>query len=83
MLMPNRQLTPEAMADRHEEERAMTKVTLELSMSLDGYVTSPGVSPEAPMDRGGEALHDWMFEGRSAAEIQTSRPTTSAASARY
>jgi hypothetical protein len=35
----------------------MTKVMVELSMSLDGYVTGPDVSPEEPMDRGGEALH--------------------------
>ncbi|MGH2825624.1 MAG: hypothetical protein ACRDKF_01480 [Actinomycetota bacterium] len=41
-----------------------------MSMSLDGYVTGPDVSPEAPMGSGGEALHEWMFEGRSAAEIQ-------------
>ena len=39
-------------------------------MSLDGYVTGPDVSSEAPMGSGGEALHEWMFEGRSAAEIQ-------------
>ena len=39
-------------------------------MSLDGYITGPDVSPDAPMGRGGEALHDWMFEGRSAAESE-------------
>jgi dihydrofolate reductase len=50
----------------NEEETAMTKVILELSMSLDGYVTGPDVGPEWPMGRGGESLHDWMFEGRSA-----------------
>jgi dihydrofolate reductase len=48
----------------------MAKVLLETSMSLDGYVTGPDVSPEAPMGRGGELLHAWMFEGRSAAESQ-------------
>jgi dihydrofolate reductase len=46
----------------------MPKVLLELSMSLDGYVAGPDVSAEAPMGRGGEALHEWMFEGRSVAE---------------
>jgi dihydrofolate reductase len=49
----------------------MTKVLLELSMSLDGYVTGPDVSPDEPMGSGGEALHEWMFEGRSEAEIRT------------
>jgi hypothetical protein len=48
----------------------MTKVMVELSMSLDGYVTGPDVSPEEPMGRGGEALRDWMFKGRSAAESE-------------
>jgi hypothetical protein len=31
----------------------MTNVMVELSMSLDGYVTGPDVSPEEPMGRGG------------------------------
>lgn len=48
----------------------MPKVLLEMSMSLDGYVAGPDVSPQEPMGRGGERLHDWMFEGRSAAESQ-------------
>ena len=47
-----------------------------MSISLDGYVTGPDVSDEEPMGRGGEALHDWMFAGRSpeeAREWQTER----------
>lgn len=48
----------------------MPRVLLEMSMSLDGYVAGPDVSPEAPMGRGGERLHEWMFERRSAAESQ-------------
>ena len=48
----------------------MTKVLLEMSMSLDGCVTGPDVGPEEPMGRGGERLHSWMFEGRSDAEIE-------------
>jgi dihydrofolate reductase len=48
----------------------MSKVLLEMSMSLDGYVTGPDVGPEEPMGRGGERLHDWMFEGRSPAEVE-------------
>jgi hypothetical protein len=60
----------------------MPKVLLELSMSLDGYIAGPEVSPEAPMGRGGEALHEWMFDGHSDPSPISSRPTTSAASAR-
>jgi dihydrofolate reductase len=48
----------------------VSKVVLEMSMSLDGFVTGPDVSPEEPMGRGGERLHDWMFEGRSQAEVE-------------
>jgi dihydrofolate reductase len=48
----------------------VAKVLLEMNMSLDGYVTGPDVSPEEPMGRGGEQLHEWMFEGRSPAEIE-------------
>ncbi len=43
----------------------MSRVLLEMSMSLDGYVTGPDVSDEEPLGRGGEALHEWMFAGRS------------------
>jgi dihydrofolate reductase len=46
----------------------MAKVVLEMSMSLDGYTAGPDVGPEDPMGRGGEHLHDWMFEDRTAAE---------------
>lgn len=49
----------------------MGKVLLEMSMSLDGYVAGPDVSPEEPMGRGGELLHEWMFAGRSAAESRS------------
>ena len=48
----------------------MSRVLLEMSMSLDGYVTGPGVSDEEPLGRGGEALHEWMFAGRSASEAE-------------
>jgi dihydrofolate reductase len=45
---------------------------MEITMSLDGYVTGPDISPEAPLGRGGERLHDWMFTGKSAAESNRS-----------
>lgn len=44
----------------------MSKVILNISMSLDGYVAGPHVRPEAPMGDNGELLHDWM-SGDSAA----------------
>ena len=48
----------------------MGKVLMEITISLDGYVTGPDVSPNEPMGRGGEALHEWMFAGKSAAEVE-------------
>ena len=53
----------------------MGKVLMEITMSLDGYVTGPDVSPNEPMGRGGEALHEWMFAGKSAADIEAFQTT--------
>jgi hypothetical protein len=39
----------------------MGKVLMEITISLDGYVTGPDVRPEEPMGDGGERLHEWMF----------------------
>lgn len=39
----------------------MGNVIVHKSISLDGCVTGPNVSPEHPMGEGGEALHSWMF----------------------
>ena len=58
----------------------MGKVLLEMSMSLDGYVAGPDVSAEAPMGRGGELLHEWMFGAGRRPSPSASKPITSAAS---
>jgi dihydrofolate reductase len=39
----------------------MGKVTANMSMSLDGFITGPKVSVENPMGDSGERLHEWMF----------------------
>src|SRR6266571_620423 len=51
--------------------KPMGKVLFEMSMSLDGYVAGPDISPESPLGRGGELLHEWMFAGKSASESQS------------
>jgi len=43
---------------------------MELTISLDGYAAGPDVGPEEPMGKGGEELHDWMFSGKSGAEVE-------------
>ena len=38
----------------------MTKLTLDISMSLDGYVAGPNATVEEPLGQGGEQLHEWV-----------------------
>ena len=40
----------------------MSKVVLDISMSLDGYVAGPNPSLERPLGEGGEQLHEWALE---------------------
>ena len=37
----------------------MGRVTLDISMSLDGYVAGPNRTVEQPLGQGGEQLHEW------------------------
>jgi dihydrofolate reductase len=41
----------------------MAKVVADISVSLDGFVTGPGVDLENGLGRGGEALHTWALNG--------------------
>jgi dihydrofolate reductase len=38
----------------------MGSVVLDVTMSLDGFITGPNVGVELPLGEGGERLHDWM-----------------------
>ena len=38
-------------------------VNCQITMSLDGYVAGPDQTEEIPLGRGGEELHEWMFQG--------------------
>lgn len=44
----------------------MGKVTVELSMSLDGFVAGPNDGPEHPLGEGGERLFQWYSSGDTA-----------------
>ncbi|HET6987832.1 MAG TPA: dihydrofolate reductase family protein [Kribbella sp.] len=44
----------------------MTQVVIDISVSLDGYVTGPNVGLDNGLGDGGEALHDWVFHGTDA-----------------
>jgi dihydrofolate reductase len=38
----------------------MTKLKLDITMSLDGFVAGPEPSLDDPLGKGGERLHDWV-----------------------
>jgi dihydrofolate reductase len=38
----------------------MAKLTLDITMSLDGFVAGPNATLEHPLGEGGERLHEWM-----------------------
>jgi dihydrofolate reductase len=39
----------------------MSKVVLDVAMSLDGFTAGPNVGEAEPMGEGGERLHEWMW----------------------
>jgi len=43
----------------------MTRLTIDLTMSLDGYVAGPDPSQQDPLGVGGERLHEWAFAASS------------------
>ena len=49
----------------------MSKVVLDVSMSLDGFTSGPNVRPAEPMGDGGEGLHAWMAGTGTDGQIDT------------
>src|ERR1041385_7644749 len=43
----------------------MGKVIVDITMSLDGFVTGPNDGPDNGLGDGGRILHEWVFEGRT------------------
>lgn len=56
----------------------MGKVIFEMSMSLDGFVTAAGVSPEDGLGVGGERLHEWNADPESMALLERTIQRTGA-----
>jgi dihydrofolate reductase len=46
----------------------MSKVTADISMSLDGFVTGPNVRVGNGMGDQGDRLHDWKFDAKTEAD---------------
>ena len=42
----------------------MSKVVMDVSMSLDGFSAGPNIRPAEPMGDGGERLHEWASPER-------------------
>ena len=43
--------------------RVMSRLTCQISVSLDGYVAGPSQGPDDPLGEGGLRLHEWLFAG--------------------
>jgi dihydrofolate reductase len=41
----------------------MQKVIVDITMSLDGFITAPNDDKDNGLGDGGEILHDWVFKG--------------------
>jgi dihydrofolate reductase len=60
----------------------MSKLKLNITMSIDGFVAGPDQSPEHPLGVGGEQLHDWLVplkvfregHGEEGGEVNASTP---------
>ena len=48
----------------------MSKVTSEISMSLDGFITGPNVRVGNGLGDGGDRLHDWMFDAKTESDAK-------------
>src|SRR5215210_4412336 len=56
-------------ADRQRPGGTMAGLTLDISMSLDGFVAGPNQTLDQPLGEGGERLHDWAFALKSFREM--------------
>ncbi|GAA0235996.1 hypothetical protein GCM10009000_059300 [Halobacterium noricense] len=52
-----------------EEASNVTKVFVDMSMSLDGYIVGPNDDPENPLGDDGERFHEWLFDLASFREM--------------
>jgi hypothetical protein len=43
----------------------MPRLTVDISMSVDGFVAGPNQTLVEPLGRGGERLHEWAFGARA------------------
>lgn len=46
----------------------MSKIILEITMTLDGFIAGPNISTKYPLGEGGERLHDWLFNAKTSVD---------------
>jgi dihydrofolate reductase len=46
----------------------MSKIIVDISTSIDGFITGDDVSVSQPLGAGGSRLHDWFFDAKTAAD---------------
>ncbi|WP_264556727.1 dihydrofolate reductase family protein [Halocatena marina] len=54
----------------NEQPAMQGKVTVDMSISLDGYIAGPNDGPENPLGDGGGRLHKWVYDLASWREQQ-------------
>jgi hypothetical protein len=54
----------------------MSKIVLDVSMSLDGFTAGPNVRESEPMGDGGERLHEWMAGQGPDGSVDTGKPAS-------
>lgn len=47
----------------------MGKVVIDMSISLDGFVTGENDRPEQPLGENAAILHDWLFSGNQVSHV--------------
>jgi dihydrofolate reductase len=63
----------EELLQRHGAVRG--KVMVDITMSLDGYVTANGAGPDHGLGVGGRVLHDWAMDRRTPRDAEILRET--------
>lgn len=43
----------------------MTKLIVDITISLDGFIAGPDISITQPMGKNGDLLHHWMFQNKT------------------
>src|SRR3989442_2413909 len=74
--------SPTNRQQRRDRRISMSRLKLNITMSLDGYVAGPDQSTQHPLGIGGEQLHDWLVplrafresHGEGGGEVSASTP---------